>query len=178
MRPIRELLEFASFLFSLWGVLAGISVFLPLVNTWWMGVPLQEAYAKLGTALATATCFFAVLYSFAERHRWRTAFRVARSSSPGWEPENNSLRAAVARFGWALACFIFYLALDVAYRRLVVQGDELFVIIVNLLTPLAIVAYSLQFGLFTAAFGELAVMEYVKGRLDDLMASAEAMARR
>ncbi len=113
-RFLRELGEFASFLLSLWGLLAGGSVLLPLANTWWAALPLQPAYSGLATGLATLTCFFGLVYSFAERHRLRTALRAARLAPQGWEPENTSLRAALGRFGWSLACFAFYVVLDVA----------------------------------------------------------------
>jgi len=172
MRFQREAREFCSFLFGMWGLLAGVSVFLPLANSVWTTLPLQPSNARLATALATLTCFFALIYSFAERHRLRTALRVARRAPFGWEPETAALRAALGRFGWAIACFALYLILEALYDRFTGQRGatvsepkgEFIELMVRILGPLAAVVYSLLFGLFTGAFAELAMVEYVKER--------------
>ncbi len=170
MRLLRELWGFVSFLVSLWGLLAGVSVALPLANSWWSALPLQEAYFRLATGLATLTCFFALLYSFAERHRLRSALRAARNAPLGWEPEANALHAARGRFGWCLASLALYLILDVVYERLSGQRGDLQELAVRFISPLAAIFYSLLFGLLTAAFGELAVIEFVKEQMDEKLA--------
>lgn len=165
MRIVGELRELATFILSLWGVLTLISVILPLMNQLRQVFPIPEAQANIATGLAFITCVFSLLYSFAERHRLRaSAFRPSVAGFGGYDPDASALRSALERFGMALALLAFYLILLIFKDRLAADRSDTSQLVVAILSPLLLIGYAALFGLLTAAFGELAVIEHVRGR--------------
>ncbi len=168
MRFVSELRELGSFLLSLWGVLTLLSAFLPFMNQISRVLPMPESQANMATGLASLTCLFAFLYAFAERHRLHaSAFRPSVAGFGGFDPDSSALRSALERFGMALALLAFYMIMLIFRDRLAADRTDTPQLIVAILSPLLLIGYAALFGLLTAAFGELAVIEHVRGRESD-----------
>jgi len=82
---IKEFRDFIVFLQSLWGILAGISVFFPLSNALTKGIPL-EMWDEGGfaffhpdwiTTITTLITIFIIFWTYGQRHKFK-AQRVTR----------------------------------------------------------------------------------------------------
>ena len=80
---LKEFKNFIVFLQSLWGILAGISVFFPLSNVLIRVIPLSSIYddpggaltyfsPELVTAVTTLVTLFIVLWTFGNREKLKT----------------------------------------------------------------------------------------------------------
>ncbi len=137
-RAVADLTEFLSFLGSLWGVLATVTVLFPLSN-WLVAVlPLPPGSERLSSVLATLFSLFAIFFVF-----------VLRNADFGDVYDGGDIVffivASLVTFGSGVLVLVLY-----SYVRL---------------EPLAAgvgpVLYAGVFGLFTAAFTLLALAEYV-----------------
>jgi hypothetical protein len=161
---IEELRAFLVFLESLWGLLAGISVFFPLSNILLNAIPLR-AYSNDGvfdqlppsliTTLATVVTLFVVLVTFAGRRRFQDPTK-----------RRTVLRDAWLSFGIGTLSLLTYLAIHAVYREYAWEpwgwgsGDprKLFAEIPLLIT------YGIFFSLLTRAFMLLGMIEFFGNR--------------
>lgn len=152
---VAELRQFLAFLQSLWGLLAGTSVFFPLSNSLVGLVPLQEFDSDGGalyflspefvTAMATVATLFVVLTTFAGRRRL-----------------TNAVRRAWMAFGIGTVSLVAYLVLYVfageySYPLFDWESEEPVHLLVDI--PLAVL-YAVFFASITRAFMLMAMLEY------------------
>jgi hypothetical protein len=101
---LSEFREFIAFLGTLWGILAGISVFFPLSSVFLKVIPLERYEADgvfnhlsppLITAVATVVTLFVILSTFGRRHEFmgRNLRKVRRHA---WISMGVSMAALVA----------------------------------------------------------------------------------
>jgi hypothetical protein len=80
---LKEFREFFKFIQNLWGILAGVSVFFPLSNTFMKVIPIGQFYdeppgsgafqylsSELITSVATLITIFVVFLAFSRRHKY------------------------------------------------------------------------------------------------------------
>ncbi len=160
---LGEFKDFLVFLGSLWGLLAGVSVFFPLSNTL-LGVIPMKAYDADGvfdmlapaliTTLATVVTLFVILWTFASRDRLKAAGR------------RRALLHAGLSMGVSLLALLVYLVLHEVYRAYAYDpwgwgsGDprKLFMEI-----PLLCV-YTVFFSFLTRAFVLIGMLEFFGAR--------------
>lgn len=160
---LGEFKDFLVFLGSLWGLLAGISVFFPLSNTL-LGVIPMKAYDADGvfdqlspaliTTVTTVVTLFVILWTFANRDRLQAAGR------------RQALRHAWISMGTSLLALVAYLVIHQVYREYAYDrwgwgsGDprKLFAEI-----PL-FCAYGIFFSLLTRAFVLVGMLEFFGSR--------------
>lgn len=158
--PLAELEAFLGFLRTLWGLLAGVSVFFPLSNLLLGAIPLAAYDAggvydrvspALVSALATVVALFVVLATYGRRRHVGEPDGRTRTARAAWR----SLAAS-------LACLAAYVAVHQVYAEWAWgrwqwgSGDPR-KLLVEL--PLA-AAYVASFALLTRAFVLLAMLEY------------------
>jgi hypothetical protein len=157
---LDEFKEFLAFLKSLWGILAGVSIFFPLSNVLVDVIPLQSlerdgAFAKLApssvTALATITTLFLILWTFSQRSDVRA------------EPERRAIRRQAAMsFGAGGLTLVLYLVgyfvtLSNAYAVWGWESQDPRHLLAEV--PL-LVMYVASFALVTRAFVLLGMLEF------------------
>ncbi|MGZ8155755.1 MAG: hypothetical protein ACXWUH_12785 [Burkholderiales bacterium] len=161
---LHELQSFLSFLGSLWGVLAGISVFFPLSNVLLEVIPMRP-YGEDGgvynhirpaliVALATIVTLFVLLSTFVGRARFRDP-RVSRAAH----------RKAWISLALGVVALLAYLALHQVYLQYAWSewnwgSDDPRKLLVEVPLTLAFVAF---FSLVTRAFVLLGMIEYFRG---------------
>lgn len=161
---LREFREFITFLGSLWGLLAGISVFFPLSSVLVEAIPLQKygvndgVYNMLSpeliTTVATIITLFIVLSTFGSREAFRGDASAKRSAR----------RQAWISMGTAMAALVVYFAIHHTYSE---YGYDVFGLGSDdprkLLfeVPLMFV-YAAFFSLLTRAFMLLGMSEFYK----------------
>jgi CBS domain containing-hemolysin-like protein len=156
---LADFKDFLVFLGSLWGLLAGISVFFPLSNTL-LGVIPMKAYGADGvfdqlspaliTTVATIVTLFVILWTFASRDRLKAMGR------------RRALVHAGVSMGASLLALVAYLVIHQVYGEYAYNrwgwgsGDprKLFAEI-----PLFF-AYTVFFSLLTRAFVLIGMLEY------------------
>ncbi len=160
---LGEFKDFLVFLGTLWGLLAGISVFFPLSNTLLGVIPLKAYDADgvfdqlppaLITTVTTVVTLFVILWTFANRDRLRAVGR------------HRALRQAWTSMGVSLLALVVYLVIHQVYREYAYadwgwgSGDprKLFAEI-----PLFI-AYGVFFSLLTRAFVLVGMLEFLGSR--------------
>ena len=151
---LEELREFLSFLRSLWGLLASISVLFPLSNLLFTvipveggGNPFQNLSPRIVTAVTMLTCVFLTFAAFGRRGKFATPERRGRYAT-----------TARASFAGALATLAVYLlASDALYRELVTEGGETGTAVYD---GVFAALYVATFALITRAFLVLAMLEY------------------
>lgn len=161
---LRELQSFLTFLGSLWGLLAGISVFFPLSNVLLELIPMRRYGEDAGVynhippalivALATVVTLFVLLSMFVGRARLRSP-QVARAA----------VRKAAMSFAFGIAALVAYLVLhqvylEYAWARWSWGSDDPRKLLVEVPLTLAFVAF---FSLVTRAFALLGMVEYFRG---------------
>ncbi len=161
---LHELQSFLTFLGSLWGVLAGISVFFPLSNVLLEVIPMRP-YGEDGgvynhilpsviVALATVVTLFVLLSTFVARARFRSP-HFARAA----------VRKARASFALGIFALIGYLVLHQVYAQYAWSewnwgSDDPRKLLVEVPLTLAYIAF---FSLVTRAFVLLGMIEYFRG---------------
>ncbi len=143
-KALAELREFLGFLGSLWGILAGVTVFFPLSNMLFIVLPILPGAERLSTVLATLFSLFAIFFVF-----------VLRNADFSYESEGQDIASFVVGAIISLACGIIVL---VAYSYIYLNP---------LASGLDPVLYAGVFGFFTAAFTLLALAEYVHNQLSE-----------
>jgi len=113
---LDELKAFLAFLGNLWGILASVSVFFPLSNVFVKVIPLKRygeddgVYDHLSpplvTAIATLVTLFLVLWTFANRDRFRKP-----SAWPGIQ------RGAWGSFAAGILALVLYLIIHTFYAQ-------------------------------------------------------------
>lgn len=160
---LKELKEFIVFLQSLWGILAGISVFFPLSNVLSMIIPLGSIYdepsgsgafeyfsPEMVTAIATLITVFVILSTFSRRHKFKV------------QKESLLQGQAWLSFAIGLLSLILYLVLNFGiyklfYEPLEIYGDDPRRLIGDIMLLLS---YSAFFVLMTRAFMLLGIIEF------------------
>ncbi len=159
---LGEFTDFVKFLQTLWGVLAGISVFFPLSNVLLKVIPTNNIYddppgglsyltPALITTLATVATLFVILITFRQRSSLRT----------------RSQRDAVQRQAWVafgvgflalLLYFVVYFGIYTAlYDPFQINGGDPRRLIGDFLL---LIFYGAFFALLTRAFVILGMLEY------------------
>jgi hypothetical protein len=158
---LREIREFITFLSTLWGILAGISVFFPLSGVFLKVIPLKAYEAdevfehlspQLVTAVATVVTLFLVLSTFGRRDEFKGARRTS------------VRRQAWISMGVSMTALVTYMIIHQIYAEYgysvfgLGSGDprKLFFEI-----PL-LVAYTAFFALLTRAFMLLGMTEFYR----------------
>jgi hypothetical protein len=166
-RFLVELRAFLSFLHGLWGVLSSVSLLFPLSNLFFDVLPVSKfelPFVRLSsqavTTLATLTCLFAVLASFARRRDFHAAAARRRF-------------ARVARVSFAVAvaaCVAYLLGYSLLYNGKLELNSEP----AKLAWDAAFAAlYVLFFALTTRAFLLLAMLEYFPEQSDSTAPKAD-----
>ncbi|MCL5256190.1 MAG: hypothetical protein M1319_00130 [Chloroflexi bacterium] len=158
VRIVSDVRGFADFVSSLWGLIAAATVFLAFINSIIGVIPLHSSHAAIGHLLATLVAFFALLYSFTER-LLPVGFMA--------------LRNALGRFGFALASLAVYLILAALYDKFFMQTGDFADIASTVISAMSVISYAAFFGLLTAAFGALAVIEFTSQKTGPRVVDAE-----
>lgn len=158
---LKEFREFIAFLSTLWGLLAGISVFFPLSSVFLKVIPLKPYEADgvfnhlsppLITAVATVVTLFLVLSTFGQRDEYKEMSR------------KNVRRQAWISMGVSMIALIAYMTIHQIYAE---YGDSVFGLGSDdprklfFEIPL-LVAYTAFFALLTRAFMLLGMMEFYR----------------
>jgi hypothetical protein len=158
---LREFREFIKFLSTLWGLLAGISVFFPLSSVFFKVIPLG-AYGATGvfnhlsppliTAVATVVTLFVVLSTFGRRDEFKGLGR------------RDARRQAWISMVVGMAALIAYMTIHQIYAEYGYSGfglgsDDPLKLFFEI--PL-LVAYTVFFSLFTRAFMLLGMAEFYR----------------
>lgn len=158
---LKEFREFTTFISTLWGILAGISVFFPLSSVVLKVIPLKAYEADgvfehllppLITTVATVVTLFVILSTFGRRDQFRGTGR------------SKARRQAWLSMGIGMAALMAYISVHQVYAQYgyayfgLGSGDprKLFFEIPLLL------AYTVFFSLLTRAFMLLGMAEFYK----------------
>jgi lysylphosphatidylglycerol synthetase-like protein (DUF2156 family) len=159
---LKEFKDFIAFLQSLWGILAGISVFFPLSNVLLGVIPLVSIYddpggaltyfsPELVTAVTTLVTLFIVFWTFGNRSNFSAKKR-----------KHSIRRGAFISFVVGFLALMIYLTLNFTIYDLLYWPFEM----ANGESPrwlgdiLVLIAYSSFFALVTRAFMLLGMIEY------------------
>ena len=159
---LTELKDFVSFLQSLWGILAGISIFFPFSNVLTKLIPLRQfqddppgalGYLSPGliTSVATLITLFIILLTFGNRRQFKVLKERRLIQRKAW-----------LSFAFGLLAMVFYFAVyfgiyPVYYEPFgIFEGDPRLLIGDFAL----LLSYSAFFALVTRAFMLLGMMEY------------------
>lgn len=159
---LKEFGEFITFLGTLWGLLAGISVFFPLSSTLLKLIPLRAYEADgvfnhlsppLITSVSTVVTLFVVLSTFGKRNEYRdSGMHIAR-------------RQAWISMGASMAALMTYMTIhqiygEYAYDAFGLGSDDPLKLFFEI--PL-LIAYTAFFSLLTRAFMLLGMVEFYRG---------------
>ncbi len=157
---IEEFKKFLQFLQNLWSILAGISVFFPLSNSFakialaqWPEGGLVFFPAELFSTISSLACLFIILYTFGHRHQIGRNRRTIQ-------------KKAMFSFLAGVIALIFYLIVyfavkeDFWYNYCGVQGGDFIRVFGDIVL---LIAYSIFFVLMTRAFMLLGMLEYFRG---------------
>ncbi|MBM9515199.1 hypothetical protein [Desulfogranum marinum] len=158
---LKEFREFITFLGTLWGLLAGISVFFPLSSTLLKVIPLQAYEADgvfnhlsppLITSVSTVITLFVVLSTYGRRNEYMgIGTRIAR-------------RQAWVSIGASMAALVVYMTIhqiygEYAYDVFGLGSDDPLKLFFEI--PL-LIAYTTFFSLLTRAFMLLGMVEFYR----------------
>lgn len=157
-----EFRDFTKFLNSLWGILAGVSVFFPLSNVLLKIIPLgyiadegpgalEFLSPKLITTLTTVAALFIILQTFHQRGTLRTRKQKNVLQHQGW-----------ISFGIGMVALLVYLVVAfgiywILYEPLGIWSGDLLRVIGDILLLLS---YGVFFAQLTRAFVLLGMLEY------------------
>ncbi len=159
---LGEFTNFLKFLQTLWGILAGISVFFPLSNVLLKLIPMNNIYddppgglanlsPALITTLATVATLFVILVTFRQRRDLRTRTQRDAVQRQAWI-------AFGVGFAALLLYFVVYFGIYTAfYDPLGIMGGDPRRLIGDFLL---LVFYGAFFALLTRAFVLLGMLEY------------------
>ncbi len=159
---LAEFSDFVKFLQTLWGILAGISIFFPLSNVLLKLIPMGNLYddnpgglthltPALITTLATVATLFVILITFGQRRELRTRSQRETVQRQAW-----------LAFGGAFLALVLYYAVyfgiyPAVYAPLNIGGSHPLALIGDFLLLLFFGAF---FALLTRAFMLLGMLEY------------------
>ena len=160
---LKEFKDFIVFLQSLWGILAGISVFFPLSNVLSKVIPLGNFYdeppgsgafqyfsPETVTAIATLITVFVILSTFIRRHKFK-AQKVSLIQGQAW------LSFAIGLLSLILYLVLNYGIYEFFYGPLEIWGGDPRRRIGDIMLLLS---YSAFFVLMTRAFMLLGMIEF------------------
>lgn len=157
---LKELKDFLAFLQSLWGILAGISVFFPLSNVLIKLIPMKpmsedgvfvHLSPPLITAITTIVTLFIVLWTFGKRHQFKMKKQLKRIVRHAW------LSFGVGLLSLVIYLAIYFLTYHLAWEAWGWFSDDPRRLLVEV--PL-LVTYSIFFALITRAFMLLGMSEF------------------
>jgi hypothetical protein len=161
---LEEFRDFIAFLQSLWGMLAGISVFFPLSNVLSKVIPLGNIYDEppgsgafqyfspdLVTAVATLITLFVILSTFGRRHKYRAQKEMHLIRRHAW------LSFAVGLLFLILYLVVNFGIYDLFYGPWEIWGGDPRRLIGDIILLLS---YSAFFALMTRAFMLLGMIEF------------------
>ncbi len=159
---LKEFKDFMTFLQSLWGTFAGISVLFPLSNTLASLIPLRYIHDDppgalefitpgLVTAFSTLVTLFVVLWTFGQRHEFKTGGEGHGMQRRAW------LSFAGGLLGLFVYVFVYFGIYVIVYERWGIWGGDPRRLIGDVLLLLS---YSAFFAMVTRAFMLLGMREY------------------
>lgn len=162
-RPfLGEFSDFLKFLQTLWGILAGISIFFPLSNVLLKLIPMGNLYddnpgglthltPALITTLATVATLFVILVTFGQRRALRTKSQREIVQRQAWIAFGGAFLALVLYYG------VYFGIYEAVYAPLQIGGSHPLALIGDFLL---LVAFGAFFALLTRAFMLLGMLEY------------------
>lgn len=157
---LEQFKEFTGFLQSLWGILAGISIFFPLSNQLLAVIPVTSNGAtydvfstQLVTSIATLITLFVILSTFGERNKIKKAKNRDQVKHNAW------LGFIIGVVAMVLYLITYYGIYDWIYGPLEIWGGDPLRIFGDVLLTLL---YSTFFALITRAFMLLGLIEFLE----------------
>lgn len=157
---LKELKEFLAFLQTLWGILAGISVFFPLSNILIKLIPMKSisedgVFVHLSppliTAIATIVTLFVLLWTFGKRHRLNVKRQLKRIVRLAW------ISFGAGSLSLVIYLVVYFLTYYLARDSWGWFSDDPRRLLVEI--PL-LITYSIFFALITRAFILLGMSEF------------------
>ncbi len=159
---IDQFTDFLKFLQTLWGILAGISVFFPLSNVLIKIIPMNNIYddppgglayldPALITALSTVATLFVILLTFRQRDSLRTRKQQSTIQQQAW------IAFAVGFLGLLLYLVVYFGIYTAFYDPLGIMGGDPRRLIGDFLL---LVFYGAFFAMITRAFVLLGMLEF------------------
>ncbi len=157
---LKELKAFPAFLQSLWGILAGISVFFPLSNVLIKLIPMKSMFEDgvfvhlsppLITAIATIVTLFVILWTFGKRHQLNVKKQLKQIVRQAW------ISFGAGSLSLVSYLVIYFLTYYLAWESWGWFSDDPRRLLVEI--PL-LITYSIFFALITRAFMLLGMSEF------------------
>jgi hypothetical protein len=173
-KVITELKEFISFLQTLWGILAGVSVLFPLSNALIKIIPLGEwpdegalkyFSPEQVTVVTMLICLFVMFHIFCKRRLLKAEWEMSQEDFKGISTEKRMQQNSVNSFFLGILALLVYLSitnLDFSYLFGWESDDPIFVFI----DIFFLIFYSAFFGLVTRAFVLLGMTEYLSEQME------------
>ena len=157
---LQEFKEFVTFLQTVWGILAGISIFFPLSNVLIKVIPMKTIYEDgvfvhisppLITAIATIVTLFVILWTFGNRRRLKFKKRLQRIRRQAWISFGVGLLSLIAYL------VVYFVTYQIAWESWGWSSDDPRRLLVEVLL---LATYSVFFALITRAFMLLGMSEF------------------
>ena len=159
---IDEFTDFVKFLQTLWGILAGISVFFPLSNVLFKIIPMGNVYSDppgglayldptLITTLSTIATLFVILVTFRQRDNLRTRKQQNTTQQQAW------IAFGVGLLGLLLYLIVYFGIYPTFYAPFKMWTGDPRRLIGDLLL---LIFYGAFFSMITRAFVLLGMLEY------------------
>jgi hypothetical protein len=159
---ISEFTDFVKFLQTLWGILAGISVFFPLSNVLFKIIPMSNIYddppgglSYLGptliTTLSTIATLFVILVTFRQRDNLRTRKQQNTIQHQAW------IAFGTGFIGLLLYLIVYFGIYTAFYDPFNIMGGDPRRLIGDFLL---LIFYGVFFAMITRAFVLLGMLEY------------------
>ena len=161
---LGEFTDFAKFLQTLWGILAGISVFFPLSNVLLRIIPMSNIYddppgglsyldPALITTLSTVATLFVILITFRQRGDLRTRKQRDAVQQQAW------IAFGIGLLGLLLYLIVYFGIYTSFYDPFQINGGDPRRLIGDFLL---LIFYGAFFATLTRAFVLLGMLEYFK----------------
>lgn len=173
-RVITEFKEFTSFLQTLWGILAGVSVLFPLSNALIKIIPLGEwpdegalkyFSPEQVTVVTMLICLFVMFHIFCKRRLLKAEWEMSQKEFKGISFEKRMQQNSVISFFLGILALLVYFSIThMDFHSLFgwTSDDPIFVFV----DILFLIFYSAFFGLVTRAFVLLGMTEYLSEQIE------------
>ena len=157
---LQEFKDFLTFLRTLWGILAGTSVFFPLSNVLIKLIPMEtidedgvfvHISPLLITVIGTIVTLFVVLWTFGNRRRLKSNIRLHRIRRQAWISFGSGLISLIVYL------VVYFVTYQIAWGSWGWSSDDPRRLIVEILL---LITYSVFYALVTRAFMLLGMSEF------------------
>lgn len=166
-KVITELKEFISFLQTLWGILAGVSVLFPLSNALIKIIPLGEwpdegalkyFSPEQVTVVTMLICLFVIFHIFSKRRLLKTEW--------GKDQERRMQQKSVNSFFLGILALLVYFSITHLdfFSLFGWESDDPIFVFVDIFF---LIFYSAFFGLVTRAFVLLGMIEFLSEQMEN-----------